>query len=72
MSDIKGIEHAELAEYIATRLLTCNRSIDTEVECTRMQLMLKKADEEQNMGGRNKQSMINEIFDCLSDWEGRQ
>ena len=52
-----------LAEKIATSLLTPYN----EEECTRIQLMLKQDNGiEANMGGRNKQSIINTIIECLN------
>lgn len=55
-----------LAEKIATALLTPNGS----KECHRMQLMERIDDGfERNMGGRNKQSMIDTISAVLADHE---
>jgi hypothetical protein len=53
----------KLAEKIAIDLLTVHLGMKGAIECTRMQLMYGKDDNERNMGGRCKQSMI----DCIAE-----
>lgn len=54
----------ELADKIAARLLT----VHDGPECTRMQLMLKKGHQDEvNMGGRCKSSMVAVILEVLQE-----
>ena len=61
---VRKLQSPEMAEVIATEILTV-WSDDSDIECTRAQMMLDTNGAERNMGGRNKQSLTNCILVCL-------
>lgn len=62
------MKNQELAEKIATEILTAWIGSNRYIECTRAQLMLRQPDGlERIMGGRNKDSLVKAIEEILNE-----
>lgn len=63
-SPLLSVIARDFAVKLATDILTVADNESGGIECTRAQMMLKQSDgTERNMGGRNKESLI-QLIEC--------